>query len=151
MIKEDLLCFSMCPLPPVLSLGTTWKILAPLSLFPPYQVCDKILSSLLISRLNSPSCSWSQFSQPILIQKMLQSHQNTQVLLCRTSFQLLSAGPVLLSGVTPPQGQDFLLIELHEVHLCPFVQLGQVPLDGRTSIRVSATPSQDPSHHPQEW
>ena len=52
------LCFSLCPLPLVLSLGTTGKSLAPSSWPPPCRYLEAFLRSprsLLFSRLNKPS------------------------------------------------------------------------------------------------
>lgn len=143
------MCFSLHPLPPVLSLGTTQKTLAPYSLFPPHQVFDKIPPNLLVSSPSSLSLSshkrcfrhffifvalhWTQsnMSMSFSCWEAPEAHQDTQVLLCRTSFQPLHTQPVLVPGVSPLQGQDFPLpmIELHEVPPYPLLQFGQVPLD----------------------
>ena len=51
-------CFSLCPLPLVLSLRTTKKSLAPSSLHPPFRYLYQLVRSplsFLVSRLNSPS------------------------------------------------------------------------------------------------
>ncbi|KAK4817104.1 hypothetical protein QYF61_027967 [Mycteria americana] len=52
--RRNLLCFSLCPLPLVLSLGTTEKTLALSSLQPPFRVMRFPLR-LLFSRLNTHS------------------------------------------------------------------------------------------------
>ena len=51
MFRGNLLCFSLCPLPLVLSLGTTDKSLAPSSL-QVFTYIDDIPLSLLFSSLN---------------------------------------------------------------------------------------------------
>ena len=58
-LKQNFLCFSLCPLPLVLSLGTTGKWLAPFSLHPPFRYVYTQLRSpwaLLFSRLNRLCC-----------------------------------------------------------------------------------------------
>ena len=57
-MQGNLLCFSFCPLPLVLSLGTTEKSLAPSSLHFAFSYLYTLIRSalsLLFSRLNSPS------------------------------------------------------------------------------------------------
>uniref|UniRef100_A0A8B9QH24 Glycoprotein endo-alpha-1,2-mannosidase n=2 Tax=Apteryx owenii TaxID=8824 RepID=A0A8B9QH24_APTOW len=74
MFKWNFLCFSLCPLPLILSLGTTEKSLAPSSLDPPIRylyLLIRISLSLLFSRLNRPSSlsffSYKQCSSPLIV------------------------------------------------------------------------------------
>jgi len=74
MFKWSSLCLSLCPLPLVLSVGTTERSLAPSSLLLPTQVfvhTDEITPSLLFSRLSSPSIpslsSYDRCSSPFII------------------------------------------------------------------------------------
>ncbi|KAK4823599.1 hypothetical protein QYF61_003799 [Mycteria americana] len=64
-------------------------------------------------------------------------HQYLQVLLSRTALNPFIPQPVLIPGVAPTQGQDpaLGLVEPHEVHIVPLLQLVQVPLDGILSLR----------------
>ena len=70
MFRGNLLCFSLCPLPLVLPLGTTEKSLVPSFVHPPF--------SCLCTSMRSPQPSLlqvkqSRLSQPFLIGEMLQS------------------------------------------------------------------------------
>ena len=74
MIWWKLLCFSLCPLPLILSLGTTERSLAPSSLCPPFShlyTLTRSPLSLLSSRLNSPSSlylsSEERYSGPLVL------------------------------------------------------------------------------------
>ncbi|KAK4822567.1 LOW QUALITY PROTEIN: hypothetical protein QYF61_016136 [Mycteria americana] len=64
-------------------------------------------------------------------------HQYPQVLLHRAALNPLIPQPVLILGVAPTQVQDLALglIEPHEVHTGPLLQLVQVPLNGIPSLR----------------
>ncbi|KAK4816649.1 hypothetical protein QYF61_019626 [Mycteria americana] len=64
-------------------------------------------------------------------------HQYPQVLLCRAALNPFIPQPVLIPGVAPTQVQDLALdlVEPHEVHTGPLLQLVQVPLDGMPSLR----------------
>jgi len=69
MLRENLLCFVLCPLPLVLSLDTTEKSLAPSSLHPPF----RYLHTLIRSPLSLLQVKQSQLFQPFLTEEMLQS------------------------------------------------------------------------------
>ncbi|KAK4830856.1 hypothetical protein QYF61_013785 [Mycteria americana] len=64
-------------------------------------------------------------------------HQYPQVLLCRAALNPFIPQPVLIPGIAPTQVQDLALglVEPHEVHTGPLLQLVQVPLDGIPSLR----------------
>ncbi|KAK4831745.1 hypothetical protein QYF61_018943 [Mycteria americana] len=64
-------------------------------------------------------------------------HQYPQVLLCRAALNPFIPQPVLIPGVALTQVQDpaLGLVESHEVHAGPILQLVQVPLDGIPSLR----------------
>ena len=64
-------------------------------------------------------------------------HQYPQVLLGRAALNLFIPQPVLIEGVAPPQVQDPALgvVEPHEVHKRPLLELVGVPLDGILSRR----------------
>ncbi|KAK4829425.1 hypothetical protein QYF61_004300 [Mycteria americana] len=64
-------------------------------------------------------------------------HQHPQVLLGRAALHHFIPQPVLILGVAPTQAQDLALglVEPHEIHMCPLLQLVQVPLDGILSLR----------------
>ncbi|KAK4820325.1 hypothetical protein QYF61_023558 [Mycteria americana] len=69
-------------------------------------------------------------------------HQYPQVLLRRAALNHIIPQPVLIPGIAPSQVQDLApgLVEPHEVHTGPLLQLVQVPLDGIPSFwRVSCT------------
>ena len=58
MFRRNFLCFSLCSLPLVLSLGTTEKSLAPSSWHPPFRYLEAFIRSslsLFFFRLNKPS------------------------------------------------------------------------------------------------
>jgi len=59
-----------------------------------------------------------------------------QVLLSRSARNPFTPQPVLIAGVAPTQVQNFALglVESHEVHTGPFLELVQVPLDGIPSF-----------------
>jgi len=63
-------------------------------------------------------------------------HQYPQVLLRRADLNPFIPQPVLIAGVAPTQMQDLGpgLVEPHEVHSGPHLQLVQVPLDGILSF-----------------
>ncbi|KAK4825848.1 hypothetical protein QYF61_003099 [Mycteria americana] len=63
--------------------------------------------------------------------------QYPQALLCRAALNPFIPQPVLIPGVAPTQVQDLALglVEPHEVHMGPLLQLVQVPLDGIPSLR----------------
>jgi len=58
--------------------------------------------------------------------------QYPQVLLSRAALHPLIVQPVLIVEVAPTHMQDLALglVEPHEVHTGPFLELVQVPLDG---------------------
>ncbi|KAK4826191.1 hypothetical protein QYF61_006135 [Mycteria americana] len=64
-------------------------------------------------------------------------HQYPQVLLHRAALNPFIPQPVLILGVAPTQVQDLELglLEPHEVHMGPLLELVQVPLDGIPSLR----------------
>ncbi|KAK4831203.1 hypothetical protein QYF61_016040 [Mycteria americana] len=64
-------------------------------------------------------------------------HQCPQVLLGRAALNPIIPQPVLILGVALTQVQDpaLGLVEHHEVHMGPLLQLVQVPLDGIPSLR----------------
>ncbi|KAK4816777.1 hypothetical protein QYF61_022889 [Mycteria americana] len=64
-------------------------------------------------------------------------HQYPQVLLCRAALSLFIPQPLLILGVAPTQVQDpaLGLVEPHEVHIGPLLELVQVPLDSILSLR----------------
>ncbi|KAK4828585.1 hypothetical protein QYF61_027675 [Mycteria americana] len=64
-------------------------------------------------------------------------HQYPQVLLHRAALNPFIPQPVLIPGVAPTQVQDFALglVEPHEVHTGPLLELVQVPLDSMPSLR----------------
>ena len=64
-------------------------------------------------------------------------HQYPQVLLHRAALNPFIPQPVLLLGVALTQVQDLVLglVEPHEVHMGPLLELVQVPLDGILSVR----------------
>ncbi|KAK4818126.1 hypothetical protein QYF61_006213 [Mycteria americana] len=64
-------------------------------------------------------------------------HQYPQVLLCRAALNHIIPQPVLILGVAPTQLQDpaLGLVDLHEGHTGPLLELVQVPLDGILSLR----------------
>lgn len=71
--RQNFLYVGLCPLPLVLSLGTSQKSLIPSPSRPPssvYTHCEDTLS-LLFSRLNSPSSP-----KPLLVRQLLQSHHH---------------------------------------------------------------------------
>ena len=71
MYKQDLLCFSLCPLPHVLSLGTHRAVsLAPFSLHLLFIYLYMVITSPELSLLQAEQ---SQLAQPFLIEEMLQS------------------------------------------------------------------------------
>ncbi|KAK4805635.1 hypothetical protein QYF61_009861 [Mycteria americana] len=69
-------------------------------------------------------------------------HQYPQVLLHRAALKQFIPQPVLILGVALTQVQDLALglVEPHEVHMGPLLELVHVPLDGISSLRsVSCT------------
>ncbi|KAK4808270.1 hypothetical protein QYF61_020751 [Mycteria americana] len=64
-------------------------------------------------------------------------HQYPQVLLLRAALNPFIPQPALILGVAPTQMQDLALglVDPHEVHMGPLLQLAQVPLDGIPSLR----------------
>ncbi|KAK4823197.1 hypothetical protein QYF61_027206 [Mycteria americana] len=66
-------------------------------------------------------------------------HQYPQVLLGRAALNPFIPQPVLILGVAPTQVQDpaLGLVEPHEVHTGPLLELVQVPLDGILSLRCA--------------
>ena len=82
MFRANLLCYSLCPLPLVLSLGTTERGLAPSSLHPPFRYLYTLIRSpWAFLRLNSLS------TQPFIRGEMLQSlhHLNGSLVLSPVS------------------------------------------------------------------
>lgn len=71
-------------------------------------------------------------------------HQDTQVLLCNSAFQLFDPQPVLVHGVIPPQRQDlaFLLLKFRRFLSTHFSSLFKVPLNSSTLICCSSHSSQ---------
>jgi len=68
--KKGFLCFSFCPLPPVLSLGITEQSPAPTASHPPCRYLLTLMRSPLSLLLQAEE---SQLSQPLLTGEMLQS------------------------------------------------------------------------------
>ncbi|KAK4815224.1 hypothetical protein QYF61_022871 [Mycteria americana] len=64
-------------------------------------------------------------------------HQDPQVLLHRAALNPFIPQPVLIPGVAPTQVQDLTLglVEPHEVHVGPLLELVQVPLGAIASLR----------------
>ncbi|KAK4818966.1 LOW QUALITY PROTEIN: hypothetical protein QYF61_022633 [Mycteria americana] len=62
-------------------------------------------------------------------------HQYPQVLFRRATLDPFIPQPVLLLGVAPTQDLALNLVEPHEVHTGPLLQLVQDPLDGIPSLR----------------
>ena len=109
MIRGNLLCFSLCPLPLILSLGTVEKSLALFSLYPPFRYLYTLIRSplsYLLSRLNGPR-SLRVFLKGVVLQSL-----NNLVRLCpclsctkelRTRHSTLGvASPVLSKGGGSP-------------------------------------------------
>ena len=67
---------------------------------------------------------------PVHVQLFI--HQYSQVLLSRAALNLFIPQPLLTVEVTLTHVQDpaFGLVEAHEVHMGPLLELFQVPLDG---------------------
>ncbi|KAK4816767.1 hypothetical protein QYF61_022765 [Mycteria americana] len=63
-------------------------------------------------------------------------HQYPQVLLCRAALNSFDPQPLLTPGVAPTQVQDLALglVEHHEVHRGPLLELVHVPVDGILSL-----------------
>ncbi|KAK4822534.1 hypothetical protein QYF61_015540 [Mycteria americana] len=102
----------------------------------------------LSSSLGSFSCPSSDPLQQLHILLVLRApeldavlqlfiHQYPQVLLCRAALNPFIPQPVLTRGVPPTHVQDpaLGLVEPHEVHTGPLLELVQVPLDGIPSLR----------------
>ncbi|KAK4815356.1 hypothetical protein QYF61_001344 [Mycteria americana] len=64
-------------------------------------------------------------------------HQYSKVLLCRAALNPFIPHPVLIPGVALTQVKDLALglVEPHEVHMDPLLELVQVPLNGILSLR----------------
>ena len=64
-------------------------------------------------------------------------HQYPQVLLGRAALNPFIPQPVLIPGLAATQVQDLALdlVEPHEVHVGPLLELVQLPLDGIPSLR----------------
>ncbi|KAK4811312.1 LOW QUALITY PROTEIN: hypothetical protein QYF61_024448 [Mycteria americana] len=62
-------------------------------------------------------------------------HQYPQVLFRRAALNHIIPQPVLIPGVAPTQDPALGLVEPHEVHMGPLLQLVQAPLDGILSLR----------------
>ncbi|KAK4818697.1 hypothetical protein QYF61_017918 [Mycteria americana] len=75
--------------------------------------------------------------QTLLAHVLLFIHQYPQVLLHRAALNPFISQPVLIPGVALTQVQDTALglVEPHEVHTGPLLQIVQVPLDGISSLR----------------
>ncbi|KAK4831083.1 hypothetical protein QYF61_015281 [Mycteria americana] len=73
----------------------------------------------------------------LLARVQLFIHQYPYVLLPRAALNPFNPQPVLISGVALTQVQDpaLGLVEPHEVHISPLLELVQVPLDGILSLR----------------
>ncbi|KAK4816932.1 hypothetical protein QYF61_025428 [Mycteria americana] len=71
-------------------------------------------------------------------------HQYPQVRLGRAALNPFIPQPVLILGVAPTQVQNLalILVECHEVHRGPLLELVQVPLDGMPSLRLVNRTSQ---------
>lgn len=61
--------------------------------------------------------------------------QDSQMLLCRATFQLASTQPILVHGINLPQLQDLVLniIWLHEIPVCSFLQPVNTSLNAYTA------------------
>jgi len=140
--------FSLCPLPLVLSLGTTEKILGPSSWYPPFRyLCTlmRSLLSLLFSRLNSPSSLSPSLdvrcSRPLVI--LVAFHWTLSIMSMSLVYSralnwttLLQVWPHLCrvggkehllqpSGSNPPNAaQDATCVLCHQGALLAYVQLG---------------------------
>ena len=64
-------------------------------------------------------------------------HQYPQALLSRAALNPFILQPVLIPGVASTHVQDLALglVEPHEVHMDPLLELGQVPLHGIPPLR----------------
>jgi len=89
MFRRMLLCFSLCLLPPAMPVDTTGKSLARLSLHPLFRhlyILMRLLLSLLLSRLNSPSSlslpSYGTWSSPYIILVALLWAVSSSSILC---------------------------------------------------------------------
>ena len=69
--RRNFLCFSLCPLPLALSLGTTEKSLAPSSWHPPFRYSEAFIRSP--SQPSLLQAEQAQLLQPFLTGEMLQS------------------------------------------------------------------------------
>ncbi|PKU46071.1 gamma-aminobutyric acid receptor subunit alpha-4 isoform x1 [Limosa lapponica baueri] len=110
MFRKNLLCFTLCLLPPVLSLGTTEKSLALSSLFPPIRYFYTWIRSPDPSHLLAKQ---SQLSQPFLVGEMLQSLHHLCGPLLDSSLQYVHVSLVLRS----PKLNTVLQLKLHQL-LC---------------------------------
>lgn len=71
-------------------------------------------------------------------------HQDHQVIFVRAAFQLSDSQHRLVPGIGHPQMQDIVfLVELYEIHVSPFLQPVEVPLD--CSIPLSSLSATTPS------
>lgn len=72
----------------------------------------------------------------LLAHVRLAVHQDLQVLLCKTAFQLSGPQHLLWHDAGPSQVPDSALprVELEEVPIGPLLQHIEVPLDGRTAL-----------------
>lgn len=63
-------------------------------------------------------------------------HWYHQVFLCRAALNQIGTQPALILGIGLTQMEDFALVlaVLHEVHLHPFFQPAQVPMDDTPSL-----------------
>ena len=85
----------------------------------------------------SPGYGWPSGLQPhIAGSRDLLINQHSQVLLGKAALNPFIPLPVLISGVALTQVQDLSLdlVEPHEVHMGPLLELAQVPLDGILSL-----------------
>ncbi|KAK4830883.1 hypothetical protein QYF61_013812 [Mycteria americana] len=73
----------------------------------------------------------------LLAHVQLSIHQYPQVPLPRAALNHIIPQPVLILGIALTQVQDLALglVEPHEVHTGPLLQIVQVPLDGIPSLR----------------
>lgn len=64
-------------------------------------------------------------------------HQGPEVLLRKADF-ICWPQYILVYGVIPPQGQDFSFpfVELHDIHVGPFLQHVEVPLANQPVLPV---------------
>ena len=69
-----------------------------------------------------------------MVHGQLGDHQDPRNVLCKAACHPASPQHVLADGIIHRQDFAFLFVELHEVSLCPILQLGTVLLHGSTPV-----------------